>query len=203
MRLRRIAPWLAAGVTVSGVAFAAVLNELAGVHGEQTWVGVAWAAAGLASSGVGLVLALRRAGQPDRMAAAGERAGADRASGCDPHADYTVLEDPGALPGGEWAVLFHERAWPTLFIFPTAIALLFPDGRLPSPRWRPVAIVAVVSFAALTLVSLLLAGRYSEAFDHVSSPRSCPRPSSGCRSRSAAWARWQHSLRPRWPCGRG
>jgi hypothetical protein len=47
---------------------------------------------------------------------------------------------------------------------------LFPDGRLPSPRWRPVAIVAVVSFAALTLVSLLSAGRYSEAFDRVSSP---------------------------------
>jgi hypothetical protein len=65
----------------------------------------------------------------------------------------------------------HERAWPTLFIFPAAIALLFPDGRLPSPRWRPVAIVAVVSFAALTLVSLLSAGRYGEAFDdHVSSP---------------------------------
>ena len=87
-----------------------------------------------------------------------------------PYADYAALEDPGALPGAEWAVLVHERAWPTLFICPTAIALVFPDGRLPSPRWRPVAIVAAVSFAALTVVSLLAAGRYSEQFDHVSSP---------------------------------
>jgi hypothetical protein len=84
-----------------------------------------------------------------------------------PYADYTVLEDPGALPGAQWAVLLHERAWPTLFICVTAIALVFPDGRIPSPRWRPIAVVAGV---ALTVVSLLSAERYSERFDNVSSP---------------------------------
>jgi hypothetical protein len=170
MRLRRIAPWAAAGVTVAGVAFATVLNALAAGHGEPTWEGVAWAAAGLASGGVGLVLALRRAENPIGWLLLANGLVLTAHLVATPYADYTVLEDPDALPGAGWAVLFHERAWPTLFIFPTVIALLFPDGRLPSPRWRPVAVVAAVSFALLTVVSLLSAERYSEQFDHVSSP---------------------------------
>ena len=39
-------PWVAAGMTVAGVASSAVLNVLAGGDGEQTRAGVAWAAAG-------------------------------------------------------------------------------------------------------------------------------------------------------------
>jgi signal transduction histidine kinase len=49
--------------------------------------------------------------------------------------------------------------WPVLFLWPLALAFVFPDGRLPSPRWRPVA-----WFAALVgaLLVLLLVGH--EAF---------------------------------------
>ena len=169
MRLRRVA-LVVASVTAAGVAFAMVLDALAGGHGEEAWTGAAWAAAALASSGVGLMLAVKRSSNPDRLAAAGERTRPVPPSSATPYADYTVLEDPGALPGAAWAVLFHERAWPTLFVFVTAIALVFPDGRLPSPRWRPVAIVAAASFAALTVVSLLSAERYSDKFEHISSP---------------------------------
>jgi signal transduction histidine kinase len=170
MRFRPIAAWVAAGLVVAGVAFGMVLNDLAGSHGEDIWTGVAWASAGLASSGVGLVLAIRRAGNPIGwlLLANGLVLAVHQAA--TPYADYAVLEDRDALPLAEWAVLIHERAWPTLFICPIAIALVFPDGRLPSPRWRPVAIVAAVSFAALTVVSLLAAERYSDKFDHVSSP---------------------------------
>jgi DNA-binding NarL/FixJ family response regulator len=100
--------------------------------------------------------------QSDRLAAAGERVVLAVHQVATPYADYAVLEDPDALPVAEWAVLIHERAWPTLFICPTAIAMVFPGGRLPSPRWRPVAIVATVSFAALTVVSLLAADRLRE-----------------------------------------
>jgi signal transduction histidine kinase len=41
------------------------------------------------------------------------------------------------LPSSEWVVLF---AWPL------ALAYVYPDGRLPSPRWRWVARVALASF---------------------------------------------------------
>ena len=170
MRARRIAPRMAASLTVAGVALAFVLNALAGSHGEETWTGVAYATAALASSGAGLVLAIRRSANPIGWLLLANGLVLVAHQVATPYADYTALEDPGALPGAEWAVLFHERAWPTLFICVTAIALVFPDGRLPSPRWRPVAIVAGVSFAALTVVSLLSAERYSEQFDHFSSP---------------------------------
>jgi signal transduction histidine kinase len=170
MRVRRIAPWMAVGLTIAGVAFGVVLNDLAGSHGEDSWTAVAWAAAALASSGVGLVLAIRRTDSPIGWLLLANGLVLAVHYVATPYADYTVLEDPDALPGAEWAVLIHERAWPTLFICVTAMALVFPDGRLPSPRWRRVAIVAAVSFVALTVVSLLSAERYSEKFDHVSSP---------------------------------
>ena len=88
----------------------------------------------------------------------------------DSYADYAVLENPGALPAAEWAVLWSERGWPALFIGVTAIAFVFPDGRLPSPRWRRIATVAVASFFSLIVVSLLGAERYSEQFQDVPSP---------------------------------
>ena len=188
MRLRRIASWVGAGLTVAGVAFAGLLNALAGAHGEDAWTGLAWAAAALASSGVGLVLAASPRRQPDRVAAAGERAGADAAQVATPYADYAALEKPGALPGAEWAVLVHERAWPTLFACITAIALVFPDGRLPSSRWRPVAIVAGGFVRRSDRGSLLAAERYSDAVRRRSPARSpsSPKRSSGSRSPSAA-----------------
>ena len=43
--------------------------------------------------------------------------------------------------------------WPLLFLWPLALAYLFPDGRLPSPRWRPFAgLVCVVSAGLLVLI---------------------------------------------------
>ena len=84
MRARRIAPWVGRVLTVAGVVFALVLNALAGSHGEETWTGVAWASrgTGVERGGAGA----RHPAQPesDRVAAAGERAGAGRASGRDP-----------------------------------------------------------------------------------------------------------------------
>ena len=197
-------PWVAAGVTVAGVASRRCSTRLAGGHGEQTWAGVAWAAAALASSGVGLVLAVRRTGNPIGWLLLANGLVLTAHQVATPYADYTVLEDPGALPGGEWAVLLHERAWPTLFICPTVIALVFPDGRLPSPRWRPVAMRGRGLVSALIVVSLLSAERYSDSSTTSRArSRSCPSPSSGCPSRSAGWARWPRSWRPRWRCGHG
>jgi hypothetical protein len=40
-----------------------------------------------------------------------------------------------ALPLGPAALLLYQAWLPAVALFPLAI-LLFPDGRLPSPRWR-------------------------------------------------------------------
>ncbi|MDP9843053.1 sensor histidine kinase [Streptosporangium lutulentum] len=56
------------------------------------------------------------------------------------------------IPGAEWAGWWD--GWPWVFavgLVPTVGLLLFPDGRLPSPRWRPVLWVCVVQMTALLL----------------------------------------------------
>ena len=51
------------------------------------------------------------------------------------------------MPGGALALWLSGVVWfPALGLVPL-LFLLFPDGSLPSPRWRPVAGVAVASMA--------------------------------------------------------
>ena len=60
----------------------------------------------------------------------------------------------GSAPGSlaETAAWFSSWSWTLLVYLPTSfLLLLFPDGRLPSPRWRPVAwgaALGVISFVA-------------------------------------------------------
>ncbi len=54
----------------------------------------------------------------------------------------------GGGPGAAWAAWLTLWAWiPGIVALPLLLLLLFPDGRLPSPRWRPVlaAVLAVVA----------------------------------------------------------
>jgi hypothetical protein len=58
------------------------------------------------------------------------------------YAEYTLFYKPGALPAG--LAIAWVATWIWAFIYPILpfVFLLFPDGRLPSPRWRPFAWVA-------------------------------------------------------------
>jgi hypothetical protein len=74
------------------------------------------------------------------------------------YASYVFRTAPGATPGGELAVWVAQWAWaPGLGLRLTFVPLLFPDGRLPSRRWRPVAwlsaapIVVIPVSTAVTL----------------------------------------------------
>src|SRR5215207_5625788 len=61
------------------------------------------------------------------------------------YAEYRLSGDsaPGSL--AETAAWFASWSWSILVYVPTSfLLLLFPDGRLPSSRWRPVAWCAVL-----------------------------------------------------------
>jgi hypothetical protein len=50
---------------------------------------------------------------------------------------------PGSLPAPEVVGQLGAVAWPASFLFLGLLLLVFPDGRLPSGRWRPAAVVFV------------------------------------------------------------
>jgi hypothetical protein len=58
---------------------------------------------------------------------------------------------PGSLPAVRIAGWAGTVLWPSGYLFLCLVLLLFPDGRLPSPRWRPVALVLAVSWIVVIL----------------------------------------------------
>jgi signal transduction histidine kinase len=85
-----------------------------------------------------------------------------------PYAWVALRAHPGSLPGGSWAALLSSL-WPVFFAWPLAVAFVFPDGRLPSPRWRPYALFAAGSLALLLFV-LVTAKQLEHPFSDVPNP---------------------------------
>ena len=74
------------------------------------------------------------------------------------YATYALVTRPGSLPGATLAAWYTSWPWyPTLALALVFTPLLFPTGRLLSPRWRPVAWLAGVATAVFTVLAALQA----------------------------------------------
>jgi hypothetical protein len=62
-----------------------------------------------------------------------------------------AIVTPGSLPAARIAGWIGSVLWPSGFLFLSLLLLLFPDGRLPSPRWRPVAVALAISWSLVIL----------------------------------------------------
>ena len=58
---------------------------------------------------------------------------------CGEYAIYALALERGALPGGRVSAWIVGWLWVPLNALLAFVALVFPDGKLPSPRWRPIA----------------------------------------------------------------
>jgi hypothetical protein len=71
--------------------------------------------------------------------------------GASQYAVRALITAPGSLVAGVWMAWLSNATWVVPFALVGFVLLLFPDGWLPSPRWRPVAWALAVCTGLLTL----------------------------------------------------
>jgi signal transduction histidine kinase len=86
-------------------------------------------------------------------------------SGCaDLYVVYGAHTNPGSLPGVALVAALSSCAWvPGIGLMGTFLILLFPDGRLPSARWRLVGWVSAVTIVLGSLTVLFRPGNLADA----------------------------------------
>ncbi len=81
----------------------------------------------------------------------------------DSYAVYGLLVSPGSVPGPAVVAAVNEASWaPWIGLMGTFLILLYPDGHLPSPRWRPVAWLSAVTILIVTVTILFSPGSMQE-----------------------------------------
>jgi hypothetical protein len=85
------------------------------------------------------------------------------------YANYVFVVNPGFLPGGYFAGWLYLWTWfPTIALIVT-VPMVFPDGRVPGPRWRPV-------LRAWIVFTLLVVGLWMVRPGVMSDPGDAPWP---------------------------
>jgi hypothetical protein len=74
------------------------------------------------------------------------------------YATYALLAAPGTLPAAEAAAWIYSWVWVPGLGFIVFLPLLFPSGRLPSPRWRPFAWFSVLLATVGTILAAFSPG---------------------------------------------
>ena len=78
----------------------------------------------------------------------------------------------GALPAVEWVTWLGVWPLPLVLVLVGVTIMCFPDGRLPSPRWRPVVVAMAAAGALLALLSALWPVEYDDNALAVAHPLS-------------------------------
>jgi len=87
------------------------------------------------------------------------------------YAQYSLVVEPGALPWDETAAWVGNWIWLVALSPLGFFLLLFPDGRPPSPRWRPVAWVQGAALAGWFVSQALAPGPMVNAgYESVDNP---------------------------------
>jgi hypothetical protein len=152
-------------ILVAGSTFTVLVRASPGRHfGVGYWAIPFMVGVAMAFSVVGLLIASQYPRNPLGWLFLGEGVGWALIGTYEPVAVYGLILHPGSLPG-----VADVAAWIDTWLFipligtiGTFLLLLFPDGRLPSPRWRPVAWCAGVVMVFGALVGSFIPGRLGD-----------------------------------------
>jgi hypothetical protein len=170
---RRTAAWFAWSLCLLGVAMLAAGGVLLFLYGPSAGSTGTWGTTNntfiypvvvLVFTLVGALVASRLPGNSVGWIslAIGFTLGLGGATG--EYAAYALQTRPGSLPGGQYMAWLTNWAWvPSVVLIGTFMILLFPDGRLPSRRWRPVAWLAAAVLVLGSASEALMPGRLAEA----------------------------------------
>ena len=86
------------------------------------------------------------------------------------YAVYGLLAHPGSLPGAGVPAALGASAWVILISSLALLLLLFPDGRLPSRRWRPVVWTLLVVDVSTWIGNTLVPGPLSRPLNRYDNP---------------------------------
>ena len=158
--------WLLVATLVAMLPVYLVLSAGAGSYWEG-WFSAALGVGGvLASAAVGLLIALRRPRNPIGWLLLGNALALEFAGLAYAYAAYE-LANPGSLPGARLAAIWDTSGWPLIFAAVVAIAFVFPDGRLPSRRWRPAVVGGASSFVLMVIGDSLSGETLDAPFEDV------------------------------------
>jgi signal transduction histidine kinase len=159
-------PRLVLGLTVVGVVAAGVRGFVDTADGSVIgWLGdVMFAIAFGSFAVVGYVLATRLPSNPIGWIclATGGAVGLDAI--LTTYATYALHGGPGGHDAAAFMVALDSPMWVPLVTLPTTfLLLLFPDGRLPSPRWRRFAWAVGVGLVLVVLLIFLSPGPLTDS----------------------------------------
>ena len=152
MQAGKLVAYGIAALAVALTAAGGVLAHLAGDPGDTAYVIVA-AVLGLTSVTVGVLVATRRPATSVGALLTWVGLLPITMSATDVYAD-AVAARPDVVPVWPLLVALHGGNWMFLYVPPALLALTFPDGHAPGPRWRWVGVgLVAVPVAFMTLVA--------------------------------------------------
>ncbi len=88
------------------------------------------------------------------------------------YVQYGLVTHPGSVPRPGLVLALSDWLWvPGVGLIGTFLLLLFPDGRLPSPRWRHLARVSAVALIVPSVLIVIGPGDYTDSgYPEVTNP---------------------------------
>jgi hypothetical protein len=156
----RAAAWLAwslcaATLVIQGLSLLLILFGWSTPRGEISWLNQAISLVGLVGAPIlGGLIASRRPRNPYGWVWLGFGLGLTLQQLATIYAAYARVMEPGSLVAPETISHVLGLGGPLALTFAPYLLLLFPTGRLPSRRWRPLAWIAILSGAGVLLLNL-------------------------------------------------